>query len=148
MPDALTRVTEYLEKVPGQGVYNPIVDYVAAIVEKGHAYESNGSVYMDVSKFRCGHDYPKLEPSKGKATQAEMEESEGALFSAEAGEKRNPADFALWKKSKGGEPSWPSPWGGGRPGWHIECSVMASDLMGDGMDVHAGGSDLKVRVRV
>ena len=64
---------------------------------------------MDVSKFRCGHDYPKLEPSKGKATQAEMEESEGALFSAEAGEKRNPADFALWKKSKGGEPSWPNP---------------------------------------
>ena len=75
MPDALTRVTEYLEKVPGQGNYNPIVDFVAAIVEKGHAYESNGSVYMDISKFRCGHDYPKLEPSKGKATQAEMEES-------------------------------------------------------------------------
>ena len=89
------------------------------------------------------HDYPKLEPSKGKATQAEMEESEGSLHVAEAGEKRNAADFALWKKSKGGEPSWPSPWGGGRPGWHIECSVMASDLMGDGMDVHAGGSDLK-----
>ena len=61
MPDALTRVTEYLEKVPGQGNYNPIVDFVAAIVEKGHAYESNGSVYMDISKFRCGHDYPKLE---------------------------------------------------------------------------------------
>ena len=89
------------------------------------------------------HDYPKLEPSKGNATQAEMEESEGSLHVAEAGEKRNAADFALWKKSKGGEPSWPSPWGGGRPGWHIECSVMASDLMGDGMDVHAGGSDLK-----
>jgi cysteinyl-tRNA synthetase len=134
MPDALTRVTEYVEE---------IVDYVKTIVHKGMAYESNGSVYMDIGALRGGaHDYPKLEPSKGKATQAEMEESEGA-HTAEAGEKRNPADFALWKKSKGGEPSWASPWGGGRPGWHIECSVMASDLMGDGMDVHAGGSDLK-----
>ena len=60
-----------------------------------------------------------------------------------SGEKRNATDFAVWKKSKGGEPSWPSPWGGGRPGWHIECSVMATDLMGDNMDVHAGGYDLK-----
>tara|TARA_B100000795_G_scaffold268783_1_gene256502 strand:- start:2003 stop:2311 length:309 start_codon:yes stop_codon:yes gene_type:complete len=63
MPDALTRVTEYLEKVPEQGTYNPIVDYVAAIVAKGHAYESNGSVYMDIGALRGGgHAYPKLEP--------------------------------------------------------------------------------------
>jgi len=99
---------------------------------------------MDLAKFRqMGHDYPKLEPSKGKATEAEMAESEGTLHKAAAGEKRFAGDFALWKKSKAGEPSWESPWGGGRPGWHIECSVMASDLMGNNMDVHAGGSDLK-----
>jgi len=134
MPDALSRVTEYVDD---------IVAYVKQIVDKGFAYESNGSVYMDIGKFRGAEfDYPKLEPSKGKATAAEMEESEGA-HTAGAGEKRNAADFALWKKSKGGEPSWESPWGGGRPGWHIECSVMASDVIGDSMDVHAGGSDLK-----
>ena len=135
LPDALTRVTEYVPK---------IVDFVKTIIDKGLAYESNGSVYMDIASFRkAGHEYPKLEPSKGKATAAEMAESEGALFKAEAAEKRNATDFALWKKSKAGEPSWDSPWGGGRPGWHIECSVMASDLMGSNMDVHAGGVDLK-----
>ena len=133
-PDSLTRVTEYVPQ---------IVTFVEQLVAKGLAYASNGSVYMDISKMRaCGHAYPKLEPSKGKATEAEMAESEGT-FTAEAGEKRNATDFAVWKKSKGGEPSWPSPWGGGRPGWHIECSVMATDLMGDNMDVHAGGYDLK-----
>ena len=71
-----------------------------------------------------------------------MAESEGT-HTAAAGEKRSASDFALWKASKAGEPFWESPWGGGRPGWHIECSVMASDLMGGNMDVHAGGSDLK-----
>ena len=134
MPDALTRVTEYVPQ---------IVAFVEEIVRKGLAYESNGSVYMDIAAFRAaGHSYPKLDPSKGKATAAEMAESEGTHKAAD-GEKRDTADFALWKKSKGGEPSWDSPWGGGRPGWHIECSVMASDLMGDNMDVHAGGFDLK-----
>ena len=70
-----------------------------------------------------------------------MAESEGALGST--GEKRNDNDFALWKASKPGEPRWVSPWGEGRPGWHIECSVVASDILGQNMDVHAGGSDLK-----
>ena len=135
MPDALSRVTEYLPQ---------IVEFVEAIVAKGLAYESNGSIYMDIGAFRrAGHSYPKLEPSKGKASAAEMEESEGQLSKAAAGEKRDSSDFALWKKSKAGEPSWDSPWGGGRPGWHIECSVMASDLLGPNMDVHSGGVDLQ-----
>ena len=86
--------------------------------------------------------YPKLEPSKAKATEAEMEESEGA-HTAEAGEKRGKGDFALWKRSKGGEPAWESPWGGGRPGWHIECSVMATEVLGENLDMHGGGVDLK-----
>jgi len=138
LPDCLSRVTEYVED---------IVEFVKTIVAKGFAYESNGSVYMDIGRLRgagggTAHDYPKLEPSKGKATAAEMAESEGT-FVAEQGEKRDDADFALWKKSKGGEPWWPSPWGQGRPGWHIECSVMASDVLGSNMDIHAGGSDLK-----
>jgi len=133
-PDCLSRVTEYVPK---------IVTFVEAIIAKGLAYESNGSVYMDIAAFKtAGHAYPKLEPSKGKATEAEMAESEGT-FKAGDGEKRSASDFALWKKSKAGEPAWESPWGGGRPGWHIECSVMASDIMGDNMDIHAGGNDLK-----
>lgn len=135
LPDALTRVTEYVPQ---------IVSFVEAIIAQGLAYESNGSVYMDIAKFRAkGHSYPKLEPSKGTATEAEMAEGEGSLHKAADGEKRGAGDFALWKKSKAGEPSWESPWGGGRPGWHIECSVMASDLMGSNMDIHAGGADLK-----
>ncbi|KAL1524602.1 hypothetical protein AB1Y20_019491 [Prymnesium parvum] len=134
LPDALTRVTEYVPQ---------IVSFVEDIVAKGLAYESNGSVYMDITAFRAaGHAYPKLDPSKAKATAAEMAESEGT-HKAASGEKRDASDFALWKKSKGGEPSWESPWGAGRPGWHIECSVMASDLLGSSMDVHAGGRDLK-----
>merc|ERR1719238_482360 len=72
-----------------------------------------------------------------------MAEGEGALSAAKAGEKKSPNDFALWKFSKPGEPAWPSPWGPGRPGWHIECSVMASEVLGENMDIHAGGCDLK-----
>lgn len=76
------------------------------------------------------------------ATAKEMEEGEGAL-AAEDAEKRNANDFALWKKSKPGEPAWESKWGPGRPGWHIECSVMATDINGEYLDIHAGGEDLK-----
>lgn len=64
-------------------------------------------------------------------------------LSDDTGEKRSANDFALWKRSKAGEPSWPSPWGAGRPGWHIECSAMASDICGDNLDIHTGGVDLK-----
>jgi cysteinyl-tRNA synthetase len=70
-------------------------------------------------------------------------EGEGAL-AADTSEKKDPNDFALWKNSKPGEPAWSSPWGEGRPGWHIECSVVAGDILGANMDIHAGGSDLKL----
>ena len=72
-----------------------------------------------------------------------MAEGEGALGAGGDDEKRHKNDFALWKKSKPGEPRWASPWGEGRPGWHIECSVIASDILGPNLDVHAGGVDLK-----
>lgn len=132
-PDVLTRVTEYVPK---------IIAYVQTIISKGFAYETNGSVYLSIEEFKKrGHCYRKCDPFQGDTSAEMMAESEGAL-SDETG-KRHPNDFALWKCSKPGEPEWDSPWGKGRPGWHIECSVVASDIMGGNMDLHAGGSDLK-----
>ena len=133
-PDCLVRVREYVPE---------IVEYIEKIIEKGYAYESNGSVYFDVGKFDSSpnHHYAKLVPEAIGDTAA-IEEAEGAL-SAAPSEKRSDRDFALWKKSKPGEPSWPSGWGQGRPGWHIECSVMASAVLGHSMDIHSGGYDLK-----
>ncbi|KAJ7646724.1 tRNA synthetases class I (C) catalytic domain-containing protein [Roridomyces roridus] len=131
-PDTVTRVTEYVPE---------IVSFVEGIVKNGFAYESEGSVYFDTEAFDKSpkHDYAKLEPwSKGNREL--LEDGEGAL--AQKGGARRPADFALWKASRPGEPSWPSPWGAGRPGWHIECSVMASAILGDNMDIHSGGIDL------
>lgn len=142
-PSVLTRVTEYVPE---------IVQFVQRIVDNGYAYAvDGGSVYFDVARFdgakkRQGsttedwtHTYAKLQPwSKGDTKL--QEEGEGALGST-AG-KRSKADFALWKGSKLGEPAWDSPWGKGRPGWHIECSVMASAVLGEGMDIHSGGIDL------
>ncbi|KAI0088164.1 tRNA synthetases class I (C) catalytic domain-containing protein [Irpex rosettiformis] len=131
-PDTLTRVTEYVPE---------IVDFVQGIVKNGYGYEVDGSVYFDTRTFDKNphHDYAKLEPwSKGNNEL--LAEGEGAL-SVGSG-RRSPADFALWKASKPGEPSWDSPWGPGRPGWHIECSVMASAVFGENMDIHSGGVDL------
>jgi len=135
-PDVLTRVTEY---VPA------IVRYVQTLVDKRLAYvSSSGSVYLDIAEFkRQGHDYRKLKPRVGATTDVELAESEGALGAAGEKEKKDPSDFALWKASKPGEPRWESPWGLGRPGWHIECSVVASDVLGQTLDIHAGGEDLK-----
>lgn len=134
-PTILTRVTEYVPE---------IVAFIEAIIAKGMAYESNGSVYMEISALKAkGHEYRKLMPAGADdTTDAQMSEGEGELGCG-GSEKRSRNDFALWKASKPGEPSWPSPWGGGRPGWHIECSVMGSATFGKNMDVHAGGSDLK-----
>ncbi|KAF8750887.1 tRNA synthetases class I (C) [Rhizoctonia solani] len=137
-PDTLTRVTEYVPE---------IVAFVEKIVSRGWAYEAGGSVYFDVRAYDgvngqdkdWKHMYAKLQPHSKNNT-ALLEEGEGALSNPES--KRSPADFALWKRSKPGEPEWPSPWGPGRPGWHIECSVMASAILGDGMDIHSGGIDL------
>ncbi|KAH9946950.1 cysteinyl-tRNA synthetase [Amylocystis lapponica] len=131
-PDTLTRVTEYVPE---------IASFVEGIVQNGYGYAVDGSVYFDTRAFDKAenHDYAKLEPwSKGNKEL--LEEGEGALSAATG--RRSAADFALWKASKPGEPYWPSPWGPGRPGWHIECSVMASAVLGDNMDIHSGGVDL------
>jgi cysteinyl-tRNA synthetase len=130
LPDTLTRVTEYVPE---------IVDYIQKIMDNGFAYEAQGSVYFDIREYIKTHSYRKLSFTAA-AIKAALDEGEGALASTEG--KRCEYDFALWKNSKDGEPAWESPWGQGRPGWHIECSVMASDLLGDTLDIHGGGVDL------
>ena len=131
--DVVTRVTEFVPE---------IVDYIQGIMKNGFGYESNGSVYFDTNHFKGeGYDYRKLKPGVD-TTAEEMAEGEGALAGGGGSEKRHPNDFALWKASKPGEPSWESPWGAGRPGWHIECSVMASNIIGENIDIHGGGVDL------
>ncbi|XP_048829421.1 cysteine--tRNA ligase, cytoplasmic isoform X1 [Brienomyrus brachyistius] len=136
-PDVLTRVSEYVPE---------IVDFVRKIVENGYGYVSNGSVYFDVAKFdnNSKHSYAKLVP-EAVGDQKALQEGEGDLsISADRlSEKRSQIDFALWKASKPGEPSWDSPWGKGRPGWHIECSAMAGSILGESMDIHGGGFDLR-----
>ncbi|XP_059060024.1 cysteine--tRNA ligase, cytoplasmic-like [Achroia grisella] len=133
-PDVLTRVSEYVPQ---------IVKFIEKILENNLAYESNGSVYFNVGEFdtRDKHHYARLVPEAYGDTKS-LQEGEGDL-SDDTAEKRSPNDFALWKRSKAGEPSWPSPWGAGRPGWHIECSAMASDVCGSQLDIHTGGVDLK-----
>jgi len=132
-PDVVVRVTEYVPQ---------IAKFVETIVEKGFAYEAEGSVYFDIAAFEKspGNKYARLRP-ESRNDKSLQEEGEGSL-SKGLGGKRSPGDFALWKKSKAGEPYWPSKWGNGRPGWHIECSVMASDVLGGQMDLHSGGIDL------
>uniref|UniRef100_A0AAR2KQI5 Cysteine--tRNA ligase, cytoplasmic n=1 Tax=Pygocentrus nattereri TaxID=42514 RepID=A0AAR2KQI5_PYGNA len=136
-PDVLTRVSEYVPE---------IVEFVKKIVDNGYGYESNGSVYFDTAKFGAssGHSYAKLVP-EAVGDQKALQEGEGDLsISADRlSEKRSQNDFALWKASKPGEPSWESPWGKGRPGWHIECSAMAGSILGASMDIHGGGFDLR-----
>lgn len=133
-PTITTRVSEYIPE---------IIEFVEKIIANGFGYQtSDGSVYFNSGKFDKdpNHDYAKLQPWN-KGDMDLIEDGEGSL-SANAGGKLNPADFALWKSSKPGEPFWDSPWGQGRPGWHIECSVMASDFVGESMDIHSGGIDL------
>lgn len=109
-----------------------IIDIVKGLIDKGYAYEVDGSVYFEVDKF---HEYGKL----SKRDREEM--IAGARVEVDE-RKKDPMDFALWKKSKEGEPSWESPWGPGRPGWHIECSAMSIKHLGESFDIHGGGADL------
>jgi cysteinyl-tRNA synthetase len=108
-----------------------IIKFTQTLVEKGFAYEAQGDVYFEVAKRP---DYGKLSHRGIEATQGDG----GGM----AERKRAGADFALWKSAKPGEPSWPSPWGNGRPGWHIECSAMSRKLLGESFDIHGGGLDL------
>jgi cysteinyl-tRNA synthetase len=108
-----------------------IVAFTDDLIRKGFAYESDGDVYFDVNK----------DPGYGKLSHRTIEAMQGE-GGGTAERKHNAADFALWKSAKPGEPSWPSPWGPGRPGWHIECSVMSGRLLGETFDIHGGGLDL------
>ncbi len=121
--DVEPKATEHIEE---------IIHIVKGLIEKGFAYESDGSVYFAVDKFS---EYGKL----SKRDKDDM--VAGARVEVDE-RKRNPVDFALWKKSKEGEPLWESPWGLGRPGWHIECTAMSVKHLGESFDIHGGGADL------
>lgn len=138
-PDTLTRVSEYVPE---------IIKFIQKIIDNGYGYTcADGSVYFNTHKFdnddkgEFNHIYAKLQPYS-KGSKELIEEGEGSLSNKE-NVKKSSSDFALWKASKSGEPYWPSPWGNGRPGWHIECSVMASEVLGNNIDIHSGGIDLK-----
>lgn len=122
--DVHPRATEHIKE---------IIDLIQKLIDKGHAYEAGGDVYFDVRSFK---DYGKL-----SGQSIEDLESGARIDINEA--KRDPLDFALWKAKKEGEPYWDSPWGEGRPGWHVECSAMSMKYLGDTLDIHGGGEDLK-----
>jgi cysteinyl-tRNA synthetase len=109
-----------------------IIDLVARLVEKGFAYEKKGDVYFRVRKF----------PDYGKLSKKSIDDLMAGARIAPTESKDDPLDFALWKAAKPGEPSWLSPWGKGRPGWHIECSAMSMRYLGETFDIHTGGEDL------
>lgn len=122
-PDHEPRATETIREMQ---------EMIQCLVDRGYAYEAEGSVYFSIDQW---NDYGKLSRRKIEEMQA------GARVEVDTA-KRNPLDFALWKASKAGEPSWPSPWGEGRPGWHIECSAMSRQFLGETLDIHGGGVDL------
>jgi len=137
-------IAEYFKDAKALGIkeatYHPkatehideIIELVSTLIEKGFAYEVDGDVYFQTSKFK---EY-------GKLSKQPLEDLEaGARININEA-KREPLDFAVWKKQKEGEPAWESPWGMGRPGWHIECSAMATKYLGETIDIHSGGKDL------
>jgi cysteinyl-tRNA synthetase len=124
-PDHVPHATEYIDRM---------LDLISELIERGHAYVTDDGVYFDVESFEGYGALPHR-------TLEELRESAGARVDVDEA-KRNPMDFALWKAAKEGEPAWESPWGKGRPGWHIECSAMALDLLGEGFDLHGAGDDL------
>jgi len=126
-PDDIPHATEYVDQM---------VQMIATLIDRGAAYATSDGVYLEVQKVP---DYGAL----AHQSLDEMLAGGGDREVLGAQEKRHPADFALWKFSKPDEPSWPSPWGAGRPGWHSECVVMSLELLGDGFDLHCGGADLR-----
>ncbi|PAY34359.1 cysteine--tRNA ligase [Ligilactobacillus salivarius] len=114
-----------------------IIKFIEVLVQKGYAYESVGDVYYKTRKFK---DYGKL---SGQLIDDLEQGASSRVDDIDQDKKQDPLDFALWKKAKQGEISWDSPWGQGRPGWHIECSVMSTKYLGDTIDIHAGGQDLE-----
>jgi cysteinyl-tRNA synthetase len=140
---AAEMTADYLENLAALGVtgidempkatdhIGTIIAFIEGLVTKGFAYASDGDVYFDVTRDA---DY-------GKLTNRTVEQTQGEGGST-ADRKRSAADFALWKQAKPGEPSWESPWGPGRPGWHIECSAMSKAILGETFDIHGGGLDL------
>ncbi len=117
------RATEHIDE---------IIDLVKRLQDSGHAYEVDGVVYFDVSTF----------PGYGKLSGQNIEELQSGSRIEVNSAKKNPLDFVLWKAQKPGEPAWESPWGKGRPGWHIECSAMSMKYLGNTIDIHSGGTDL------
>ncbi len=109
-----------------------IISLIERLIEKGHAYASNGDVYFDVRRY----------PRYGELSGRNVDELRSGVRIEVGESKRDPLDFTLWKAAKPGEPSWESPWGPGRPGWHIECSAMAMKYLGEEFDFHGGGQDL------
>ena len=122
-PTHTPRATEYI---------NEMIEDIQEIIKRGFAYEVEGDVYFNVPAY---HEY-------GSLSHREMDDQEAGARVLVDERKKSPADFALWKAAKPGEPSWPSPWGEGRPGWHIECSTMSFRLLGAEFDIHGGGQDL------
>ncbi len=122
-PDEAPHATAYVERM---------VEFIEELVRRGVAYETSDGVYLDVGQVR-GYGLLARQSLESLRAGARVELAE---------DKRSPLDFVLWKKAKPGEPTWASPWGPGRPGWHTECVVMSLDLLGDGFDLHGGGLDL------
>ena len=123
-PDAEPKATDHIAE---------IISMCEKLIEKGHAYVAdNGDVYYDVYSF----------PTYGKLSGKSLGDLQAGARVEPGDVKRNPLDFALWKSAKPDEPSWQSPWGDGRPGWHIECSAMSTKALGDTFDIHGGGADL------
>jgi len=123
LPTVEPKATEHIAEM---------IALVERLIEKGHAYKVGGDVYFAVESF----------PEYGKLSKRTLDEMQAGSRVEVDERKRNPLDFALWKATKPGEPSWTSPWGQGRPGWHIECSAMSQKYLGDTLDIHGGGKDL------
>lgn len=123
-PTDVTRVSDFIPD---------IIEYIAQIISNGFGYKSNGSVYFNLHKYQQEYKYPALKGKLSLHVETECTENK---------DKQSPHDFVLWKACKLGEPWWNSPWGKGRPGWHIECNAMSHAMVGQNLDIHIGGEDL------